>query len=137
MNTTKKATYFAFVHQDENGLWCEFPDLGCATDGDDLNDLLSNAVDCLESYLIGAIEIGKDIPAPSNLEELKNKKRECEDEVIFTIPVSGYFPDVPARINVTSTENKIKEITAFAKKIHKTRSELMVDATLEYIRNYS
>ena len=130
----KNLTYFAFVHQNENGLWCEFPDLeNCMTDGDNLKDLLRNAVDCLESYMIGMQELGLEMPIPSNFEELKQKKADCEDEVVFTIPVTGYMPDVPVRINVTSTASKIDEITEFAKKIHKTRSELMVDATLEYI----
>ena len=49
-------------------------------------------------------------------------------------PVTGYLSDRPVRINITSTESKIAEITAFAKKVGRTRSELMVDATLEYVR---
>ena len=40
----------------------------------------------------------------------------------------------PARINITSTESKIAAITDFAKQIGKTRSEFMVEASLEYIR---
>jgi len=132
----KSITYFMFVHQSDDGkLWCEFPDLDCCmTDGDNLYDLLKNAADCLESYMIGVHELGKTMPEPSGVEALKVKSETCEEAVLFVAPVTGYLPDVPARINVTSTADKIDEITAFAKKIGKTRSDLMVKATLDYIR---
>lgn len=44
-----KKTYFMFVHADPEGMWCEFPDLeGCMTDGENLEDLMKNAVDCTD-----------------------------------------------------------------------------------------
>ena len=73
------------------------------TDGDNLEELMKNASDCLASYVEGMKLQGKPLP-------------------------------VPLRINITSTEAKIAEVTTFARKVSKTRSELMVDATLEYIR---
>lgn len=132
----KNMTYFLFVHKSaDGGLWGEFPDLDtCMTDGDTLPELLKNAADCLESYMIGVQDTGKKMPVPSGIDDLKNKAAESDAEVLFIAPVTGYLPSVPARINVTSTEDKIAEITAFAKKIGRTRSELMVNATLDYIR---
>jgi len=133
-----KKTYFMLVHDGgdgKGGLWCEFPDLpGCMTDGDDLEDLLKNAADALESWLESVRDHGEALPVPSGAEALKAKAEACEDPVLFVAPVTGYLPDVPARINVTSTAAKIDEITAFAKKTGCTRSELMVRATLDYIR---
>ena len=130
-----KKTYFMLVHPDENGLWCEFPDLpGCMTDGENLNDLMKNAAECLESYMIGAYAIGKKMPEASEVDALRAKIEASETPVLFVAPVTGYLPDIPARINVTSTAAKINEITAFAKKTGCTRSELMVQATLDYIR---
>lgn len=133
----KSITYFMFVHSSEDGkLWCEFPDLDCCmTDGDNLNDLMKNAADCLESYMIGVHEMGKNMPGPSDAEALQAKAATCETPVAFVVPVTGYLPAPPARINVTSTAAKIDEITTFAKKTGRTRSELMVNATLEYIRS--
>ncbi len=129
-----KKTYFMFVHENSSGLWCEFPDLGCMTDGDNLEDLMKNAADCLESYMDSVVSHGDSLPEPSSAAELKVKADACEEPVAFIAPVTGYLPGVPARINVTSTADKIDEITAFAKRIHRSRSELMVNATLDYIR---
>ena len=134
----EKKTYFMLVHDGgdgKGGLWCEFPDLpGCMTDGDNLDDLMKNAADALESWIADVRENGGTLPKASSAEDLKVKADMCEDPVLFVAPVTGYLPDVPARINVTSTAAKIDEITAFAKKTGCTRSELMVRATLDYIR---
>ena len=134
----KKMTYFMFVHDGgdgKGGLFCEFPDLpGCMTDGDDLEDLLKNAADAMESWLETTADHAEPIPKPSGAEELKRKADECDEPVLFIVPVTGYLPDAPVRINITSTEAKIAEITAFAKRTGRTRSELMVAATLDYIR---
>lgn len=127
-----------FVHENDSGLWCEFPDLpGCMTDGDNLEDLLKNAADALASWIESTIDNGDSLPEASTVSDLKNKMVECEEAVAFIVPVTGYLPSVPARINVTSTAAKINEITDFAKKIGQTRSELMVNATLDYIRSRS
>ena len=133
----KKMTYFMFVHKgDKFGFWCEFPDPpGCMTDGDNLENLMKNAADAMESWLEAADEREIDIPAPSDAETLKRKADECDEPVLFVAPVTGYLADATVRINVTAPESKIAEITAFAKKVGRTRSELMVDSTLDYIRS--
>ena len=132
----QKKTYFMFVHKDDNsGYWCEFPDLpGCMTDGDNLEDLLKNAADAMESWLEAAVDNGAPLPEASGAEVLKEKADTSDEPVLFLVAVTGYLHDAPVRINITSTEAKIAEITAFAKRVKRTRSELMVDATLEYIR---
>ena len=136
MSNTK--TYFFCVHGNAKDLWGEFPDFDCAmTDGGNLADLLKNAADCLESAIMGYQEAGVALPEPSGVDRLEELKAKCEDPVAFVIPVTGYIPGAPARINVTSTADKIDEITAFAKKVGRTRSELMVKATLDYIRSHA
>ena len=55
--------------------------------------------------------------------------------ILNATPVTGYLSNATVRINVTAPESKIAEITAFAKKVGRTRSELMVDSTLDYIRS--
>ena len=134
----KKMTYFMFVRDGgakDGSFWCEFPDIpGCMTDGENFEDLMKNAADVLETMMEIIIEDGKQLPKPSDVATLKAKADASEEPVLFLVPVTGYLPDAPARINITSTEAKIAEITAFAKRVHRTRSELMVDATLDYIR---
>lgn len=132
----KKMTYFMLVHKGEKfGFWCEFPDLpGCMTDGDDLEDLMKNAADALESWLEAAGERSLPIPEASDAEALKKKADECDAPVLFVAQVTGYLPDEPVRINITGSKSKIAEITAFAKRTKRSRSELMIDAALDYIR---
>lgn len=132
----KKLTYFAFAHMDGKALWCEFPDLpGCFSDGKNLEELMQRASYAMEGWTSSVIDDGGKLPKPTGAEELEAKTRECEEPVIFIFPVTCYVNDnVPARINITSTASKIAEITAFAKRTRRTRSELMVNATLEYIK---
>ncbi len=134
----EKRTYCMFVRDGGSGngdLWGEFPDLpGCMTDGDNLEDLVKNAADAMEGWIGCAVDHGQTLPKPSDTETLKKKVDASEDPVLFVVPVTGYLPDEPARINITSTTSKIAEITAFAKRVKRTRSELMVNATLDYIR---
>lgn len=68
------------------------------------------------------------------IDKLKRMAAKSDEPVEFIAPVSGFLPSRPARINITSTSAKIDEITAFARKIGSSRSELMVNATLDYIR---
>jgi len=132
----EKKTYCMLVHKGEKfGLWCEFPDLpGCFSDGDNLEELMKNAADALESWMESSIDHNETLPEPSDAVAIKEKADACEVPVMFVVPVTGYLPDAPVRINITSTGAKIAEITAFAKRVKRTRSELMVDATLDYIR---
>lgn len=133
----EKRTYWMFVHDGgagDGGLCCEFPDIpGCMTDGDNLDDLMKNATDALESMMEVIIEDGP-LPEPSDAATLKAKADACDEPVLFVVPVTGYLSDTTASINITSTYAKIAKIDAFAKRVHRTRSELMVEATLDYIR---
>lgn len=127
--------YFMFVHENADGLWSEFPDLpGCMTDGNNLEELIKNSAGALESWLESVAENSGKLPKASGINELKKKAKESEEEVSFIVPVTGYLPGVPVRINITSTSVKVDEITRFARKRGLSRSELMVNATLDYIR---
>ena len=125
-----------FVHKgDKSGYWCDFPDVpGCFSDGESLEELMKNAADALESWMDATVDNGGSLPDASDAAALAEKVAASDEPVLFVVPVTGYIQDAPVRINITSTEAKIAEITAFAKRVKRTRSELMVDATLEYIR---
>lgn len=130
-----KKTYFMIVFENVDGLWCEFPDLpGCLTDGATLEELLRNAADALDSWMESAVEHGDALPDASSAAELQTALAAAGPEARFLAPVGGYLPSEPARINVTSTADKITEITDYAKRHKRTRSELMVSATLDLIR---
>ena len=60
------AIYPAIIHDDPDGLWAEFPDLpGCATQGDTQEEILESAAEAMECYLLGLLEDGENLPAPS------------------------------------------------------------------------
>ena len=68
-----KFIYPAIIHEDIDGYWAEFIDLeGCSTQGDTLEELLENATEALELYLLGLLEDGIKLPTPSSIATHKN-----------------------------------------------------------------
>ena len=137
MNDMKR-TYFAVVHE-KNGEYypIEFPDVPeCVTQGRDMEEVQRMAKDALMLILEeGYDKQGKPYPNATNQpDELLSKVDKEMGPVAFAMPVTVYLSNKPMRINITSTTSKIAEITAFAKRVKRTRSELMVNATLDYIR---
>ena len=67
-----KFTYPAICHYEENGYWCEFPDLsGCFSQGDSEREIVENAQEALEGYLVTILEEGKKVSKPSNITDFK------------------------------------------------------------------
>lgn len=67
-----KFIYPALIHDDNDGLWVEFPDLdGCFSQGDSLEELLYNARESLSGYILTFLEDGEKLPKPSNIKNLK------------------------------------------------------------------
>lgn len=63
--------YPAVIHDDPDGLWAEFPDLpGCHTQGDTQGELLSNAAEAMECYILGILDDGESLPAPTAPQEI-------------------------------------------------------------------
>lgn len=61
-------TYPALVHNDPEGLWLEFPDLpGCQTYSPTMNELLSDAEEALECYIVEELEHSGKLPDPSDI----------------------------------------------------------------------
>ena len=61
--------YPGIVHNDSDGLWIEFPDLPISgTQGEDMDDLIRMAVDCISGYFEILLQEGEDIPEPSRPE---------------------------------------------------------------------
>ena len=64
-------TYPAIVHDDPDGLWAEFPDLGgCFTYADTLGDLLQSAAEALECHIADELERGNALPPPSHIKNI-------------------------------------------------------------------
>jgi len=73
--------YPAILHN-EDSYWVEFPDLeGCVSDGDTLEDAMASAQEAMGLYLAALLEEGKDLPAASNIKDIKT------DEVVSYVSV--------------------------------------------------
>ena len=77
------------------------------------------------------VEHKQSLPEPSEGKAIRDK---LSEEPFCLVPVSVYPPAKTERINIAAPGDKIAEITDYAKKSRLSRSELMVNATLEYIR---
>ena len=73
-----RLNYPVIIHKDIDGYWTEFIDLeGCSSQGDSLVELLENATEALELYLLGLLEDGIKVPTPSSINNFMNLKRNC------------------------------------------------------------
>ena len=55
-----KFIYPAIIHDDADGFWAEFPDLEyTSSTGSTLTELVTNAQEAMELYILGALEDGK------------------------------------------------------------------------------
>jgi len=128
-----KRTYFLAVYENENGGFNgSFADFECVVDeGDTLEELISNAKELLNFTVGYMVDHNQELPVSSNGREFKAK---LDREPFCVVPVNIYPPAKTERINITASGDKIAEITDYAKHNKLSRSELMIDSTLKYIR---
>jgi predicted RNase H-like HicB family nuclease len=129
-----KKTYFLAVYENEKGSFDgDFADFECVVDqGDTLEELISNARDLLNFFVADMVQSGVALPEPS---DGKNFKAKLTKNPFCIVPVTIYPPSKTERINITATGELLAEITDYAKKNKLSRSELMVQSTIKYIRN--
>jgi len=130
-----KTTYFALVHAaKEGGFYCAFPDFGnTGTQGDTINELLEMAEDFAVNELESCRLEGKPAPTPSTWDQALAKAAPEDGAPAFVMPVTVYPNPATIRISMTGPEDKLQLFKDFANKCGKTRSALMVEATMEYI----
>ncbi len=65
-----------FTYESDQEIAVVFPDLDCATSGENDNDALLSARELLGCVLFGLEEDGEDIPAPSQLRDVQIQDNE-------------------------------------------------------------
>ena len=66
-----KFIYPAIIHDDADGFWAEFPDLEyTSSTGSTLTELVTNAQEAMELYILGALEDGQSLPSASSVRNL-------------------------------------------------------------------
>jgi len=133
----KKKIYLIAVYPDENGCcMAKFPDFPeLAPDfGKDFEGCVLESSRFLDEVIADKLERGKPIPEPTPATEFRAKLDPADGEPICIVPVTVYLPAKTERINITGKSDVFARIDDFARRHHLTRSELMVTATLDYIR---
>ncbi len=66
-----KFIYPAIIHDDSDGFWAEFPDLEyTSSTGATLTELITNAQEAMELYILGALEDGQSLPIQTSVRNL-------------------------------------------------------------------
>ena len=132
--------YFAqfMPAEDKPGAYCvDFPDLeGCFTEGDTLAEALSNAQECLTSYLGACVIQGEDLPEASPLKEAQ-KKAEAEGA---SIPEGTFYQAVqaaplnekPIQVSISMLPSLVSTVDNAAKRAGMTRSGFLAAAARAY-----
>jgi predicted RNase H-like HicB family nuclease len=137
MNTaSSKITYFLAVYEDENKkYWTTFADFECLVDqGDTIEEAIANSASFLDEVAVHMVENNETFPEPSKISDFKKKLDSNDGEPVCLVPITVYPPAKTERIQITGKGNIFAEITDYAKKHHLTRSDLMIQATLDYIK---
>ena len=70
-------TYPAIVHQGESGgYWAEFVDFNAFTQGDTLNDLISNAEEAMACHIEDELKNGAVLPLPSDIRNIQTSEND-------------------------------------------------------------
>lgn len=121
-----------FFHDEDGGYSVVFPDLNwLSTCGNDLNDAMAMAVDCLAGYIHTCQMDGDNIPNPSSM-----------DEIDLTAVAKECDPDSPlgeAFVNMVSVDVAAYAKEHFEKSVRKTLTipAWLNTAALEMNLNFS
>ncbi len=105
------SVYPAIFYQEDSGISVVFPDLNhLATCGEDMQEAMEMAVDCLAGYLFSEKLEGNDIPAPTPINQLDIY---CEDD-------TETEKAVPRFANMVSVDVEAYAAQHFNKAVKKT-----------------
>ncbi len=132
---TEKLMYFVAIYKDASGgYWAHFADFPATDQGETIEETIAQAGEFLEGIAAHYADSGEALPRPSTLDEAKAKLDPADGTPECFAPVFVYPPSPTVRIQLTARANKIAEIDDYARRKKLTRSELMINASLNYIR---
>jgi len=122
--------YIAYLHKDRSSdFGVSFPDFpGCVTAGKTLDEAHRMAAEALALHILGLMEDGDAIPAPSRLDDLADDPAR-KDAVAFLVHVDPHT-DRTVRINITAREKQLERIDQLANQAGMTRSAYVVASAL-------
>ena len=120
--------YIALIHKDDDSDYgVSFHDLpGVISAGADLDEARRNGAEALTLHLEGMTEEGEPVPEPSSLEAIMADAAN-RDGVAVLVPV-GDGPARVVRVNITLSEQTLRDIDSYAATHGMTRSGFLATA---------
>lgn len=85
-----KTAYPAIIEKTDNQYWLEFPDLeGCQTWGDSIEEVLSNAEEALEGYILAHLENNLSINKASDIKDIEKNNDKITTYVFCEIKLKS------------------------------------------------
>lgn len=124
-----KFIYPAVIHDDGDGLWAEFPDLEyTSSTGATLTELLTNAQEAMELFILDALEDGGTLPEATSIRNLPCTKSTYPTLVQTDIDLAKNSRSVKKTLTIPAWLNE----RALAKNLNfsKILQEALVEKTM-------
>lgn len=122
--------YIAIIHKDaDSDFGVSFPDFpGCISAGRTLDEAKNMALEALTGHIAIMHEAGEPVPDPSPLDEIMSNP-DYQDGVAFLVSVKE--PGKTVRVNITLTEQQLREMDQNAQAHGLSRSAFLVKSGLK------
>ena len=130
--------YAVAIHKDKDSDYgVSVPDLpGCFSAGDTLDDAMNQVVEAIETHIEGLMIDGEPVPATSDIEALRvNENYADATWAVVDVDISR-LSGKTRRINITMTERLLSQLDEATERAGATRSGLLADAVMEYLRKH-
>lgn len=133
----KVKPYPAILEPTREGYSVFFPDLpGAITAGDDYEDAIANAEECLSLHLYGMIHDGERLPKPTHMSKILKKLEDGEMGALIhpdIFAVKARQEDKAVRVNITLPKSLLEAVDLRAHQLGIDRSKLLQKAAREVI----
>lgn len=133
----KVKSYPAILEPTKSGYSVLFPDLpGAVSAGDDYEDAIKNAEECLSLHLYGMLTDGDKLPNPSHMSKILKKLGEGEHATLIHPDVFGVKArqeDKAVRVNISLPKSLLDAIDSRARQLGIDRSKLIQQAAKEVV----
>lgn len=133
----KVKSYPAILEPTKDGYSVFFPDLsGAVSAGDDYEDAIQNAEECLSLHLYGMITDGEKLPKPSHMSKVLKGLDKGELATLIhpdIFSVKARQEDKAIRVNISLPKSLLEAIDSRARQLGIDRSKLLQKAAKEVV----
>ena len=133
----KVKAYPAVLEPTKEGYSVFFPDLsGAVSAGDNYEDAIKNAEECLSLHIYGIIKDKQKLPKPSHMSKILKNLDKAELATLIHPDIFGVQArqeDKAVRINISLPESLLEAVDSRARQLGIDRSKLFQKAALEVI----